>query len=120
VLFLFLCGMINADIDISLSDKEWNYVTGRQGDILTKEITIINNGSNTITVDIIPTCDCLFSETEIIHINPQDSKTVKNIFGAKDYSGEVDKKYMIKTYWDENESFFFARGTIIARGSFQE
>ncbi|MBN2534962.1 MAG: DUF1573 domain-containing protein [Spirochaetales bacterium] len=113
LLLLCLSGTIFADEAIHFPDKEWNYGIIRQGEVLIKEILITNNSKKAITVKIIPTCDCMFSQPENISINPQDSGNVSLIFDTTDYEGEVEKIYIIQTDMKGYERvFYYARGTI--------
>ncbi len=81
---------------ISLSQKSVDYGKAKKGTMVTKEVTITNNGKKPLVIrKLKPTCSCVTAEISKEEIKPGKSAKLKITFDTTDRSGKQVKSVYI-------------------------
>ncbi|MBN1697374.1 MAG: DUF1573 domain-containing protein [Spirochaetales bacterium] len=99
--------------EIIFSPSVWDLGAIGKDRIIRQELTIENSGDEALEVEIIPTCDCAWSEPGEITVGPGSAVTVLLFFDPHEETGEIEKNFMIKTNLEDKERlFYFIKGRL--------
>jgi cytochrome c biogenesis protein CcdA len=93
--------------EIIFSPPSWELGAIERDKILELKLTIENKEKEVLTVQIIPTCDCAWSEPSELTIQPGAVGNVLLFFDPHDETGDIDKNFIIKTNRKEMERVFY-------------
>ena len=114
LLFIFISVLSFGDIEIV--PGKWDFGWIQEGIIIDKEIKFTNNGPDQVHIEIIPTCDCVYSQPAEFTLSPGESSTVLFIFDSTDESGEQEKMLIIKTDLEGFERKFYSVTGMVGDG----
>ncbi|MBN1409937.1 MAG: DUF1573 domain-containing protein [Spirochaetales bacterium] len=83
--------------EIYFTPTEWNLGILTSPSPLSTEVLIENTGEDAVTVQIMPTCDCVTVNPEELDIAPQSTGKVILFFDPKDETGTIDKFLLVRT-----------------------
>ncbi len=103
--------------DILFSSDGWDFGSVDRGEIIRNKLSIQNGDDTTVTIDIISTCDCLTVTPAAATIEPGQTVSFELLFDTTDYSGEIQKHYIVRTSSPSlRKAFFPVTGTIRTAG----
>ncbi len=105
---------------IELSPDHWDIGYIGKDNVVFVDLVIANTAGESIAIEIIPTCDCIFSDTGKLSIEPKEKKTVRLFLNPKDEEPGEFEKYFFITFPERKDLrriVYKVTGTVAGTGS---
>lgn len=104
--------------DILFSSDGWTFDPVDRGAVIRKKLSVENGDNTTVKIDIISTCDCLSVTPGTAAVEPGQSVFFELVFDTTDYSGQIQKHYIVQTTSPSlRKAFFPVTGTVLTTES---
>jgi hypothetical protein len=99
---------------ISISASSWDFGTIKRGETATHKITVTSAGTDTLTLSLYSTCDCLIASADAGTIPPGDRITIELSYIGVDITDRVTKTLFVDSNDPDNTRLAFeATGKVI-------
>lgn len=114
LLALALCSY--AEADIRFSSTRWDFGVIPDTAPVKKDFTAQNDSDQSVSITIIPTCDCLYAEPARFKLKPGEEIIFTLTFDPEEYGGEIKMRYIINTdSADMKKAIFLVTGEVETR-----
>ncbi len=90
----------------------WDFGTIGNTHPVTSSISILNDARETVSLTILPSCDCVSVEPSTLTIAPGASREVRVSFDPAGYSGAIDKAVLVRVKGG-SVTIFSVRGIVL-------
>ncbi len=93
---------------IELSSRSWDFGTLKRGEKNAGEITAANVGTDTLSISLYPTCDCLEAWMDSDRLAPGEALTIRMTYLGDEIKDRLTKTLYVESNDEQNPRIAFA------------